>query len=52
VDVRLAELEASGLSAEEEAVAAKALRTISLRQREALSLRDLVQVVRGYVMVP
>lgn len=48
VDAKLADAEKSNLSHSEEVVGAQALRVLSVRHKESLEVRDLMQVVRGY----
>ena len=48
VDAKLADSEKSNLSHKEEAMGSQALRLLSVRHKESLGVRDLMQVVRGY----
>ena len=47
-DAKLADAEKSNLSHSEEVVGAQALRVLSVRHKESLEVRDLMQVVRDY----
>ena len=48
IDAELAAAESSGLTPAEHAVATGVFRLLSVRQKEALSDRDVLQIVRGY----